>query len=112
MPFKLKAPNKLHPKTAYWYRIYTKSTRWHDIKERLFKRRGKKCEKCGNEEDIIVHHLTYECVTYERLKDLQVLCRDCHNVTPHGSFNVPYIDNIYNEDYISPARISRWVRWF
>lgn len=110
MSFKLKKrSNKKHPETAFWYKLYIRSERWVVIRERLFKQRGKKCELCKSKRNIIVHHLTYEHVTRELLRDLQVLCQSCHNRLPHDSFHVPFIFIIYNEHYINLKRVS-WMR--
>ncbi len=66
------------------YRKYLKSGKWKAIRKRLFKVRGRKCEKCGSKSKIHVHHLTYERVGGNELgSDLQVLCELHHNIE-HG----------------------------
>ena len=63
------------------YKKYLRSKEWQDVRESLFKVRGKKCEECGSEEQINVHHKHYGSLYNEKLKDLQVLCRSCHRKT-------------------------------
>ena len=63
------------------YLEYLKSDKWKSIRESLFKERGKKCERynpktCSNK--IEVHHKTYKNIFNEKLKDLEVLCINCH----------------------------------
>ncbi len=42
---------------------------------------GKKCERCGySSARLEVHHLTYERFGRERLGDLRVLCKTCHDI--------------------------------
>ncbi len=61
------------------YEVYIKSARWKNLRELLFRVRGKKCEVCGYPAPSLdVHHLDYERFGKERLQDLQIVCRDCH----------------------------------
>lgn len=69
----------------YWYyNIYLKSwhwkiKRWMKLTQGRFYNFGKVvCEKCGSQERIIVHHVTYERLWHERLSDLQRICWRCH----------------------------------
>ena len=36
------------------------------------------CQRCGSRSNLDVHHLTYERLGHELLRDLVVLCRTCH----------------------------------
>lgn len=68
----------------WWYKhIYLKSLHWR------FKRWQKKfwmgvtlgivrCEKCGNQNNLHVHHVSYKHLYHEPLADLQVICGYCH----------------------------------
>jgi 5-methylcytosine-specific restriction endonuclease McrA len=66
---------KVHKKQ---YEEYLKTTKWRNKREELFSLRGKKCEVCGSEKLIQVHHLTYKNIFNEPLEDLKVLCKNCH----------------------------------
>lgn len=62
-----------------WYRtIYLNSAHWIELRERVKRRRGKRCEKC-NRGNVDVHHLNYRNIYDVTEDDLQVLCRRCHN---------------------------------
>lgn len=60
------------------YRKYLLSPKWKKKKLALFKRRGYKCERCGDTKKLHVHHLTYKNIYKERQKDLKILCAKCH----------------------------------
>lgn len=109
MPLKIRAADVGHPKTAYWYSLYTRSERWLRIKEKKFKQVGKICEICKSKERIVVHHKTYERVTYEKMDDLQILCRECHSILPHDSYHVPFVDRIYDDKYIDLRKVA-WAK--
>jgi len=59
------------------YNEYLLSDIWISKRDLLIKIR-KKCEKCGSEKNLCVHHLTYENVGDEKMEDLMVLCLKCH----------------------------------
>lgn len=65
------------------YTKYLKSEKWAEIKKRLFKKRGKKCEKCGKINILHIHHLTYRNIFNEKDEDLIILCNLCHEKA-HG----------------------------
>ncbi len=61
------------------YQAHMKSSRWKNTRLALFKLRGKKCEACGsNHPSLEVHHITYERLGHERLADLKIVCKACH----------------------------------
>lgn len=60
------------------YYKYLKSVKWKKLRLRLFKSRGRKCERCGETKRLHVHHKTYIRIFKEHLKDLEVLCHTCH----------------------------------
>ncbi len=60
------------------YEKYLLSKKWKDIRIRLFKERGYKCENCGVNHDLQVHHLVYDHLYNERLYELKILCKLCH----------------------------------
>ena len=43
-----------------------------------YRKAGFKCQLCGRKGDLNVHHNTYNSRGNENLKDLIVLCKDCH----------------------------------
>jgi len=60
------------------YYRYIKSPRWLGVKKRVINKRGWRCQLCGSEEDIQVHHLSYGNIGKEKDEDLLVLCETCH----------------------------------
>ena len=67
------------------YKRYMRSDAWAAIRDVKLSIAGYRCEECNAEGPILdVHHLTYDRFGGdERMTDLQVLCRPCHNKA-HG----------------------------
>jgi len=64
------------------YLNYLQSNEWLNKRNELFALRGRICEECNKDltnDRADVHHITYKSLFNERLDDLQVLCRCCHN---------------------------------
>lgn len=63
------------------YDAYLKSQEWSRVKEKVFKIKGKKCQRCYSKESLHVHHATYDRFQKEDIgKDLYVLCESCHEL--------------------------------
>jgi 5-methylcytosine-specific restriction endonuclease McrA len=67
------------------YRAYIASPAWQAVRQRKFAQVGRRCQKCRRwwhqlrrGEWLEVHHLTYDRLFHELLRDLQVLCNTCH----------------------------------
>ena len=65
------------------YRRYLRSPHWIEMRKKILKRAGYKCEKCHRHAPLDVHHLTYARRGHEDMGDLQALCRPCHQKA-HG----------------------------
>lgn len=65
---------------AIAYQNYLLSAAWRDKREHVFKHKGKRCNICKSEDNIRVHHLTYDMLGKERLSDLVPLCKSCHDL--------------------------------
>jgi len=51
---------------------------YREFKPLLIKKyRG--CQACRSEERLIIHHVSYKRYGREKLSDLRLLCRDCHD---------------------------------
>ena len=71
------------------YIKFLNSNEWKHIRLRLFGERGRKCEMCGETQNLHVHHLTYKRFGGKELnEDLQVLCDICH-MTVHSKKSKP-----------------------
>lgn len=66
------------------YRSVVASRRWRDLRARLMRERGLKCERCQKTWGIPrlaalqLHHRTYERLGAEWDTDVQLLCGFCH----------------------------------
>ena len=66
------------------YNAYiSNSPEWAAKRKQKLQQVGYRCQGCGSDERLEVHHLTYERFGHERLEDLQVLCHLCH-MREHG----------------------------
>ena len=70
---KNKVQNKKHE-----YNLYLKSKEWRDKRKDVLARDGYRCIFCFSDNDLHVHHLTYENFKNEPLSDLVTLCSICH----------------------------------
>ena len=66
------------------YKAYLMSAGWRSKKNLILKKRGKKCERCGYDKNLHVHHKTYKNIFKEKLEDLEVLCFKCHHKEHFG----------------------------
>lgn len=62
------------------YEEYLNSITWKNKRKKALARAGYECEACNANENLEVHHLTYERFGYERQSDLKVLCKRCHEI--------------------------------
>lgn len=83
------------------YEEYLKSKEWNDFKRRFNKSdriiemlkeyNHCICEYCGEDKDLILHHLTYKRLGCEEFEDVVLICRNCHSKV-HGR---PTIKKLY-----------------
>lgn len=62
------------------YEWYLASEDFDKIRQSVFQRDGFKCVACGSTEKIVPHHLTYQNIYHENLRDLVTLCSRCHTI--------------------------------
>ena len=60
------------------YDSYLRSPEWRRTRELTLDYYGDRCCLCNGTEALQVHHRTYARLGAERLHDLIVLCRSCH----------------------------------
>lgn len=60
------------------YRIYLQSDHWKKLRLLKISQVGYKCQDCGVQKNIQVHHIRYKKIYNVKTNDLRVLCRDCH----------------------------------
>ena len=76
-----KKKNKGVDKRKRKYYDYLQSNEWQVKRNQLFDLRGRVCERCNkdlNGKIADVHHKTYKNIFNEKMEDLEVLCRPCH----------------------------------
>ena len=106
------------------YREYLQSATWKMKRQESLIRAGHKCEMCGSEDRLEVHHKTYDRFGQEMAVDLTVLCRSCHEKADtkrrqSRGASIRQIENfarrMYGEDWqaeISSAEASdQYAEW-
>jgi 5-methylcytosine-specific restriction endonuclease McrA len=83
-----KSTSKIAKPTKVKYHDYIVSPAWFARRRQLFDVRGERCERCGSTRNIQVHHRNYKRVGREQDKDLEVLCRGCHENEHEGKNGV------------------------
>jgi len=63
-----------------WYNEYLNSPIWKSRRDAVLKRSGYKCEACGADHAVHVHHVSYRHVGAEPFWDLRAVCKECHLV--------------------------------
>jgi hypothetical protein len=69
-------------RTQEWevrYGEYLNSEQWGGLRSLVMKRAGGRCEGCGRQSAVHVHHLSYAHVFDEFLFELVAVCLDCHH---------------------------------
>lgn len=62
------------------YRAYLLTDEWKRRRAIKLRQAGHRCQLCNGTGGLDVHHRTYERAGNERIDDLIVLCRSCHDV--------------------------------
>lgn len=96
---KAKRLRRIHELRSMPYREYLKTRHWRRLRVVAIKKAKHKCAVCGDTENLNVHHLTYERKGCEKLEDLQVLCRECHENVHEGEINGVYdpVSRLYKQ---------------
>ena len=70
------------------YDKYLYTNHWTNLRLEVFRRKGKKCSRCGDNKKIQVHHKSYrnKGTFYLEIYDLTPLCETCHK-RDHGFFD-------------------------
>lgn len=61
------------------YEDYLKTPEWAKKRNKALRFANYRCQLCNTQNDLTVHHRTYERRGYELMGDLIVLCKDCHD---------------------------------
>jgi 5-methylcytosine-specific restriction endonuclease McrA len=60
------------------YLDYLESPEWWALRKRALQRANYRCERCGRQGALEIHHRDYGNLGKEQLEDLEVLCPPCH----------------------------------
>ena len=60
------------------YRVWLGTVQWQRRREQTLDHDDYRCQNCGSDEALVVHHTTYARVGDEWPEDLTTLCRSCH----------------------------------
>jgi hypothetical protein len=77
------------------YKTYLKTEYWQMVRQVIHEKVGRKCEICGSEKFINVHHFNYNNRGMETLNDLGCLCEKCHSII-HYCVNGMTLNSIDN----------------
>lgn len=84
------------------YDEYLHTEHWQQMREKVFARKGRRCEKCFSaEKELHVHHITYDRRGYEEIDDLMVLCDECH-IAQHNKSKPPA------DPFSEPEKYAEW----
>lgn len=70
------------------YGKYLQSKDWIERRDKFRDIWGNKCACCHSTENLHVHHLNYECLGKETLKDVVLLCKGCHLKAHKGKLRI------------------------
>src|SRR3990167_10700919 len=68
------------------YQKYIHSKPWKRKRKEAFQHHGAYCRLCGRTDRLTVHHKTYERIGREEMRDLEILCKGCHDAR-HGVYS-------------------------
>lgn len=63
------------------YYQYLRTPQWKLFRQLALDTLGHECGKCGNKNELQVHHKHYKNIFQENIKDVMILCASCHRMT-------------------------------
>lgn len=61
------------------YQDYLESYLWKNKRDWIIQLANFKCQNCGSNKGLVVHHINYNSVGNESIEDVEVLCKKCHS---------------------------------
>lgn len=89
------------------YLSYLQSEHWQRTRKKKLKKH-RHCEFCSSTGRLDVHHKTYERRGRERLSDLVVLCRSCHDAVHDYAKAHPSLSLAQATDRVRPKKKSKY----
>lgn len=92
------------------HELYIGSGCWRRKRKYLLKKRGCKCQMCGDtskkESEYHAHHNTYKRLGREEMNDIQILCNECHKGL-HNNFTIDELELMFEtHTYINGALVK------
>ena len=84
------------------YHLYIASPAWNRKRQQALRHHGNACRICRKTFDLQVHHKHYRTLGRESMKDLDVLCRDCH--ANHHEGDKPCCQDSFTQEFLSIIR--------
>ena len=90
------------------YQAYLRGPHWQSIKLTKLKQADHRCQLCGSESNLEVHHNTYVRLGAEELSDLVVLCHSCHGKHHNALRTMDTEDSleVFSSQFWPPVRMS------
>lgn len=85
------------------YQKYLRSKHWKKTRKKKLKEAGSVCERCRRDKATQVHHLHYGSLHREKMEDLQVVCRPCHEKI-HNVETTPAIQTLGFNCLLCPSK--------
>lgn len=92
------------------YSNYLRTEYWQLIRKGMHESIGYKCEICGSEEHINIHHFNYENLGKETLNDLACLCQRCHVAIHYTENNILNTKICNRRDFEKQMTLSRKIK--
>lgn len=68
---------------VFGYNDYLQTKHWKQLSNKILER-DKCCQRCGCENDLVVHHKSYKNLGHEPMSQLIVYCNRCHLIIHKG----------------------------
>lgn len=91
------------------YHDYIHSKEWKVLADQVRYRAEGRCEECGVEGVLEVHHITYARLGHEGLSDLKALCPACHQKAGWNRESMKYGRRHHNAKWLEKKR-QEWYR--
>ena len=81
------------------YSKYLQSKSWKERRNKLREAWGNKCICCYGTENLHIHHMNYDCLGKETMKDAVLLCKGCHLNIHKGRLRIWFFTPEQREAY-------------
>jgi hypothetical protein len=82
--FEARAHDAVETRRKQMYHSYLESPEWRSIRGQALQRAEGRCQVCNAANGLQAHHRTYRRLGGERIEDVTILCRRCHELFHTG----------------------------